>query len=82
MSPGERRHETCRHGSLTPAWTVSMSGRETPTLLPLCGWANEQPDAPPAMRRAWGGLVEFDRDCAVCQSHEPVLARDYARKEG
>ena len=62
---GERRHETCRFGTLTEAWSTFESGALTATVVPLCSW--ELPDeAPPAARRAWGGRVEPHRDCAVC----------------
>jgi hypothetical protein len=62
---GERKHETCRFGDLTESW---VNGVE-PTVAPLCRW--EPPCAiPPGMSRVWGGLVEFYRDCAMCECHE------------
>lgn len=70
---GERQHETCRFGSLTPAWMVGAGGLERPTCIPLCGWRPPE-NAPPGLARAWGGAVEYDRDCAVCQAHQPVDA--------
>lgn len=67
---GEERHETCRFGSLTPAFRLDDRGQH-PTVIPLCGW--EVPTAaPPAVRRAWGGAVEVDRDCANCQAYSPL----------
>lgn len=74
MSPheaGERKHETCRFGRLTEAWIVSLNGTERPTCAPLCCWTLPK-DAPPGIARAWGGLVEFERDCAVCHAHQPI----------
>ncbi len=69
---GEERHERCRHGTLTPSWQVDMGGRESPGgALPLCLWRAPDPH-PPAVDRAWGGLVEFDRDCAVCKAYDPL----------
>jgi len=64
---GERKHESCMYGTLTPAW---LNG-DAATLLPLCSWPLPDP-APPAVSRAWGGLVEYDRDCATCIAHKPV----------
>lgn len=66
---GERKHESCTFGSLTPAW---LNG-DDPTILPLCGWSIPEPAAPAAVR-GWGGLVDYDRDCAVCMAHKPVEA--------
>jgi hypothetical protein len=68
---GERKHETCRFGTLTKAWRMGMEGGSTPEVAPLCTW--QVPDeAPPGLKRGWGGLVEFGRDCAVCVAHKPV----------
>lgn len=68
---GEHRHERCRFGMLTPAFRVdALTGRETPDLMPLCHWKPER--APPAMMRAWGGAIEFARDCAFCPVFEEV----------
>ena len=75
---GERRHEQCRFGTLTPAWQYDLH-RETPTVLPLCTFTPSQ-DVPPALTRAWGGAVEYDRDCAVCDAYSPLKAR--ATQEG
>lgn len=69
---GERKHETCRFGRLTEAWRGDGDPeRMVPTVLPLCTWKAPEP-RPPAVDRAWGGLVEFDRDCAVCLAHRGV----------
>lgn len=69
---GEERHETCRFGTLNKAVRISIGdGRETPTLQPICHWSSGQP-TPPALRRAWGGAVEYERDCAVCPVHQVV----------
>lgn len=65
---GERRHETCRFGTLTEAYQY---GTDLKTHFPLCTWKPSTP-APPAMSRAWGGMIDLARDCAVCQAHEPV----------
>jgi hypothetical protein len=61
---GEDRHARCIHGDLTEAWGVTDTGVETPFVSPLCRYPTDT--LPPAAARAWGGLVEFDRDCAVC----------------
>ncbi len=71
---GERRHETCRFGRLTQAWIIE-GGRETATLIPICDWSPARPH-PPAIRRAWGGDVDFVRDSAVCDAHSPVSEGD------
>ena len=63
---GEHRHETCRFGRLTEAWTASG-----PTVVPLCTWNLPDP-APPALLRAWGGRVEPERDCVGCSAHRAV----------
>jgi hypothetical protein len=70
---GERRHELCRFGRLTEAYAVETYGRETPTTMPLCTWEPEGA-IPPAMKRAWGGAVEYERDCAVCRVFSGVEA--------
>lgn len=68
---GERRHETCRHGLLTPAYRVDHDG-EAQTVIPICGWMPEPP-VPPPVHRAWGGnAVDFGRDCAFCKAHREV----------
>lgn len=61
----EDRHLTCMYGVLTPAEQSTRWGTMTKTLLPLCKWEPTEP-TPPAARREWGGLVDFNRDCAVC----------------
>lgn len=73
---GERKHETCKFGTLNPAFIVQPPvddepPKERPTLAPICNWQPPEPH-PPGIRRAWGGLVEFERDCAVCSAHQPV----------
>lgn len=64
LSFGERRHELCRFGRLTEAFVIE-GDKETPTLAPLCTWDPPGP-TPPALQRVWGGLIEVERDCAVC----------------
>lgn len=64
VSFGERRHELCRFGRLTEAFVID-GAKETPTSAPLCTF-EPSGHVPPALKRAWGGLIEFDRDCAVC----------------
>lgn len=73
MSSGERRHETCRYGTLTASWVGDgLSGKWEPGVSPMCCWRVPEP-CPPAVKRAWGGnIVEFDRDCAVCPAHDPL----------
>lgn len=66
---GERKHETCTYGTLSEAWFCE-AGSEAATLVPLCTFKVPDP-SPPALTRAWGGLVDFDRDCAVCLAHRP-----------
>lgn len=71
---GRVRHETCAYGKLTEAFRLSASG-DKPTLLPLCLWAMNV-ECPPAMRREWGGLVEYERDCLICPVHTTLLTGD------
>lgn len=69
---GERRHETCRFGTLTPALNIAFEDlSETPMVVPLCNWKPPSP-CPPNLKRDWGGLVEYARDCAVCECHAEV----------
>jgi len=74
---GEERHERCRHGDLTPGWEQELDGfrgfkgPEKPIVVPLCRWSLPEPH-PPAVGRAWGGLIDFDRDCAVCKAYDPL----------
>ena len=77
---GEEKHERCRFGMMTPAFRIdgfmpdygwAVRPRETPTVMPLCLWKLPA-DAPPAVSRAWGGAVEFERDCAVCRAYSPL----------
>lgn len=60
---GEVRHERCRFARLTEAWV----GGE-PMSVPLCTWSLPEP-APPAIKRAWGGRVDPERDCALCLAY-------------
>lgn len=73
MENGELRHEKCRHGTLTTAFKVKVLSAEggEPTVIPLCLWQPPE-NAPPAIRRSWGGAIEFDRDCAVCKAFEAL----------
>ena len=68
---GELRHEQCRYGSLTEAYHIDERGRETPFSSPLCNFQPAGP-VPPALNRAWGGLIDVNRDCAVCQCFAKV----------
>ena len=61
---GERRHELCRFGRLTEAFTI-QGNETTPGSATFCTFQPQAP-VPPALTRAWGGLVDVDRDCAVC----------------
>lgn len=70
LTAGERRHETCRYGALAQAWR-GEPGDWTPTVMPLCYWKPDGP-VPPALARSWGGAIEYDRDCAVCQCHQEI----------
>ncbi|AFU86513.1 hypothetical protein D869_gp031 [Caulobacter phage CcrRogue] len=74
LAVGERRHETCRFGRLTEQWEVDpRTGKETPGTAPLCTWEPEG-DVPPAHKRVWGGIIELDRDCAVCFAYRELPA--------
>lgn len=64
VSFGERRHELCRFGRLTEAYAI-QGDKQIPMSSPLCTFQPPEP-TPPALQRAWGGLIEVDRDCAVC----------------
>lgn len=73
---GERKHETCKFGTLNPAFTFQPPIDDEPidarpALMPICNWQPQSP-CPPAVTRSWGGAVEYDRDCAVCLAHKPV----------
>jgi hypothetical protein len=62
---GESRHAACRHGYLNEqAWTV-IGDAEEPVVLPMCSW-KPVGAVPPPVWRSWGGLVDVERDCAVC----------------
>lgn len=70
---GERRHEQCRFGIFAQeSYIVDMAGAKTPTAIPLCGWELPEP-VPPSLKRGWGGWVDFDRDCALCDAYSPLL---------
>ncbi|AXQ68231.1 hypothetical protein HOT99_gp027 [Caulobacter phage CcrBL10] len=72
IAVGERRHETCRFGRLTEVWEVDpRTGKEKAGVGPLCTW-EPAGDVPPGLKRVWGGLIELDRDCAVCLAHREV----------
>lgn len=62
---GEERHTDCIYGLLSRAFRIEATGRETPALMPLCGWRPPDP-SPPALKRVWGGAVDFAQDCAIC----------------
>lgn len=75
---GERRHEECRFGRLTSGYEGPSlePGDMKPVILPICMWQVQKP-CPPAVDRAWGGnLIEYDRDCAVCDAFQKLEARD------
>ena len=63
----EARHLSCMYGILTEAERSTRWGTYTKELLPLCLWKPTEP-TPPAALRSWGGLVEYDRDCAGCSA--------------
>lgn len=74
---GERRHEVCRWGTLTPAYRIyadDPDAVEHPDVIPLCTWKLPDPH-PPGVRRAWGGDVDFVRDCAACPCFEELTAQ-------
>lgn len=73
MGPGEIRHEQCRFGSLTEAYHIDEQDRETPMAEPLCNFIPPGP-LPPALTRAWGGMIEVERDCAQCLCFQRVPA--------
>ena len=68
---GEERHARCKFGALSPAWIINAKGVEEPVLMPLCLWTVPRPH-PPGLDRAWGGAVEYHRDCAVCPAYKPL----------
>lgn len=73
---GERKHETCRFGIFAQeAYRVPFLTDEggEPFAMPLCAWRPPEPH-PPAVTRAWGGAIEFERDCAVCLAHQTIPA--------
>lgn len=71
---GERRHEQCRFGTLTEAYSIdAITGREQPMVIPLCTFDPPGP-VPPALNRAWGGSIEVERDCAVCPAYQRLEA--------
>lgn len=70
VSFGERRHELCRFGRLTEAYEIE-GGKETAGTAPLCTFPT--PDqCPPAMTRAWSGLIDVERDCALCFAFKEI----------
>ncbi|AFU87547.1 hypothetical protein CcrKarma_gp030 [Caulobacter virus Karma] len=72
MAVGERKHETCRYGRLTEMWTTNLvTNKETAGVAPLCTF-DPPGDLPPALKRVWGGIIDLDRDCAVCLAHREV----------
>lgn len=71
---GEDRHARCRYGLLTPAWRSGadeFNPEWVPSVIPICAYPLPVP-CPPAMKRQWGGSIELDRDCAVCQAFKEV----------
>jgi hypothetical protein len=75
---GEQKHERCRFGTLTPGFRVQPTIEdeppiETPMVLPLCTFPAPEP-SPPALKRGWGGSVDFEQDCAVCMAFAEVIA--------
>ena len=73
---GERRHEACRYGTLNAAFEIpAHGGPERPSLVPICNWNIPSPH-PPAAGRAWGGAVEYARDCALCDAFSPLGETD------
>ena len=71
VHPGELRHERCRYGTLTEAYHIAASGKETPMVTPLCTFKPPGP-VPPALDRAWGGLIDTSRDCSACPCFSEV----------
>ena len=67
---GERRHEACRYGVFSSHSVRLIASGEQPFAMPLCAWSLGA--APPAVGRAWGGAIEYDRDCAVCPVYAPL----------
>jgi hypothetical protein len=66
---GEMRHERCRFGSLTQAWSGSDLQNMKPGVEPLCGYMPEGP-LPPPLKRAWGGtIVDPEQDCRICERY-------------
>ena len=64
VSFGEVRHERCKFGRLTEAYLINPNG-ETPSSAPLCTFTPPDP-VPPGLTRAWGGIIDVERDCAKC----------------
>lgn len=59
---GERRHEQCAFGMLMAS---------VPRCAPGCIYKPDAP-LPPGIMRAWSGLVDVERDCAVCPVFRPL----------
>lgn len=73
---GEDRHSRCRYGLLTEAWRGDGTEENwVPGSAPICTFPTPEP-CPPAMKRQWGGLIELDRDCAVCPAFADVPLPD------
>lgn len=69
---GESRHERCRFGLLTEAWRGSGDADDwRPSVAAICTFPVPDP-CPPALKRQWGGAIDFERDCAVCPAFQEV----------
>lgn len=87
---GELRHERCRWGTLTETFTASVMDLDAaaatdtdpwvPGVGPLCTWQPQGP-TPPALKRRWGGDIEFHRDCAVCDCYAEIVVPPEAKEE-
>lgn len=77
VSFGERRHELCRFGRLTEVFAIE-GDKETAGSGPLCTFDPPGP-VPPALTRVWGGLIDVERDCAVCWCFAEVPAQEGGR---
>lgn len=78
---GELRHEKCRWGILSESFSMNagldphVESNWEPGVCALCAWQPPQP-TPPALARRWGGDIEFDRDCALCDCFEEVPLKE------
>ena len=77
VSFGERRHELCRFGRLTEVFAID-GDKETAGSGPLCTFDPPGP-VPPALDRVWHGLIDVERDCAVCWCFAEVAAQEAVR---